>query len=262
MKVGKVDRLGLRLLAGVALVIASGCSTAGWGPAPPNTGGPVSEGHGAPRFVQTTGMKLTAKQKAVEAPPWIRVQDCAIVAISSPARWACPDGKVYTSFQLSRSRTREYVVVAAAQPPIVISPYTPQESTPEPAEKIVLRGVHFDFNKSDIRPQDGAVLDEAAESLKSHPNVSVDVNGYCDSIGGARYNVALSERRSDAVVKYLGDHGIAESRLSPHGYGKTDFVASNSTAEGRAQNRRVELVPTQGQGQGGKVFIMGVPGNQ
>jgi len=261
MKVGTVGRFGLRLLAGAALAIATGCaSTAGWGPPPPNTGAPVSEQQGAPRFVQTTGMTLTGKQMAVVAPPWIRVQDCAIVAISSPSRYACPDGKVYTNFELSRSRTREYVVLAARQSAIEIPPYVSQPSAPEPSEKIVLRGVHFDFNKSNIRPQDGAVLDEAAESLKSHPNVSVDVNGYCDSIGGARYNLKLSERRADAVVRYLGDHGIAESRLSPHGFGKTDFVASNSTDEGRAQNRRVELVPNQGQS--GRVFIMGVPGNQ
>jgi OOP family OmpA-OmpF porin len=89
------------------------------------------------------------------------------------------------------------------------------------------------------------VLDEASETLKAHPNVSVNVNGYCDAIGSVRYNLKLSERRSDAVVKYLADHGVAESRLSPHGYGKTDFVATNKTREGRAQNRRVELVPNQ-----------------
>jgi len=105
--------------------------------------------------------------------------------------------------------------------------------------------VHFDFNKYNIRPEDAAVLDEAAETLKSHPNLSVNVNGYCDAIGSVRYNLKLSERRSNAVVKYLADHGIAEGRLSPHGYGKTDFVATNKTAEGRAQNRRVELVPNQ-----------------
>jgi len=105
--------------------------------------------------------------------------------------------------------------------------------------------VHFDFNKSNIRPQDAAVLDEAAETLKSHPNVSVAVNGYCDSIGSVRYNLRLSERRSNAVVKYLADHGVAEGRMSPHGFGKTDFVATNKTREGRAQNRRVELIPNQ-----------------
>ena len=55
----------------------------------------------------------------------------------------------------------------------------------------------------------------------------------------------LSDRRADAVVDYLVKDGVSESRLHPHGYGKTNFVATNDNAEGRAQNRRVELVPEQ-----------------
>jgi hypothetical protein len=97
--------LGL-LLLGASLLFAPGCaSTAGWGPPPPVTAAPVSTQQGAPRFVQTTGMRLTRAQKEVTAPSWIRVQDCAIVAISSPSRYACPDGKTYTSFQLYRGRS-------------------------------------------------------------------------------------------------------------------------------------------------------------
>lgn len=107
----------------------------------------------------------------------------------------------------------------------------------------MLRGVHFDFNKSNIRPGDAAVLDEAATTLKANPNVTVNVNGYCDAIGGVEYNIKLSERRADAVADYLEQQGIPASRLITHGYGKTDFVATNDTAEGRAQNRRVELLP-------------------
>jgi outer membrane protein OmpA-like peptidoglycan-associated protein len=107
----------------------------------------------------------------------------------------------------------------------------------------VLRGVHFDFNKARIRPGDAAVLDEAASTLKANPNVTVNVNGYCDAIGSEGYNLKLSDRRANAVVNYLVNAGIPSSQLIPHGYGKTDFVAPNNTAEGRAQNRRVELVP-------------------
>jgi OmpA-OmpF porin, OOP family len=75
--------------------------------------------------------------------------------------------------------------------------------------------------------------------------VRVDVNGYTDSIGSADYNLRLSDRRARAVVDYLEKDGVSADRLSPHGYGKTDCVTPNSTAEGRAQNRRVELVPIQ-----------------
>jgi OOP family OmpA-OmpF porin len=105
--------------------------------------------------------------------------------------------------------------------------------------------VHFDFNKANIRPGDAAVLDEAAATLKAHPDVTVDVNGYCDAIGSVEYNLKLSERRAYAVVNYLAEQGIPTDRLVPHGYGKTNFVAPNDTPEGRAQNRRVELVPEQ-----------------
>jgi hypothetical protein len=97
---------GLRLLLGALALFAAGCAlTAGWGPPPPDTGGQVSAQQGAPRFVSTTAMRLTSKQKEVEAPPSIRVQDCTVVAISSPSRWACSNGKVYTSFQLYRGRS-------------------------------------------------------------------------------------------------------------------------------------------------------------
>lgn len=67
----------------------------------------------------------------------------------------------------------------------------------------MLRGVHFDFDKSDIRPGDAAVLDEDVAKLKATPNVSVNVNGYCDAIGSEEYNLRLSDRRADAVVNYL-----------------------------------------------------------
>jgi hypothetical protein len=97
-------RLGL--LLGASVLLASGCaSTAGWGPSPPATAAPVSAQQGAPRFVQTSGMRVTQKQEEVKVPSWIRVQDCAIVAISTPSRYACPDGKVYTGTELYQGRS-------------------------------------------------------------------------------------------------------------------------------------------------------------
>ena len=137
----------------------------------------------------------------------------------------------------------------APPPPPPPPPPTPPPPPPPPpppvAQKLVLRGVNFDFDKAKIRPGDAAVLDEAAATLKQNPNVTVNVNGYTDAIGTEAYNLKLSERRANAVVNYLEQQGIPASQLVPHGYGKTNFVASNDTAEGRAQNRRVELVPVQ-----------------
>ena len=87
------------------------------------------------------------------------------------------------------------------------------------------------------------VLDVSAETLRANPKQRVEVNGYTDAIGSEAYNLRLSKRRAEAVVAYLESKGIAADRLIPQGFGKTNFVATNKTAEGRAQNRRVELIP-------------------
>jgi outer membrane protein OmpA-like peptidoglycan-associated protein len=139
------------------------------------------------------------------------------------------------------------VVEAAAPPPPPPPPPVAEAPPPPPPapKKIVLRGVHFDFDKAKIRPDAEPILDEAADILKQNPSVAVEVNGYCDAIGTVPYNLKLSQRRSAAVVNYLEGKGIPGDRLEPHGYGKTDFVATNKTADGRAQNRRVELIPKQ-----------------
>jgi len=133
--------------------------------------------------------------------------------------------------------------VATATPTPVATPAPTPVPTPVPNEKLVLRGVHFDFDRSDIRPEDEPVLDEAVTVLKSGPQVRLYVDGYCDAIGSDDYNLELSAERSASVVTYLENAGISPGRLVPRGFGKTHFVATNDTDEGRAQNRRVELVP-------------------
>jgi len=110
-------------------------------------------------------------------------------------------------------------------------------------EKLTLRGVHFIYNQSEIRPEDEPLLDEAADTLRAHPNVAIYVDGYCDGRGTDDYNKRLSQHRAEAVAKYLVKAGIESSRLVPRGMGKTNFVATNDTEDGRAQNRRVELIP-------------------
>jgi len=121
-------------------------------------------------------------------------------------------------------------------------PAAPPPPPPPVKEKIVLRGVHFDFNKATIRPEDMPILDQAAETLKEHGTVLVTVEGNTDNIGSDAYNQKLSVRRATAVRDYLAQHGIAESRMTVVGKGASNPVASNDTEDGRAQNRRVELL--------------------
>jgi OOP family OmpA-OmpF porin len=123
-------------------------------------------------------------------------------------------------------------------PPPVPTP----EPTPEPLKRrIVLRGVNFDFDRSDIRADARPVLDHAADILMEQADVQVLVAGHTDSIGSAEYNLGLSIRRAEAVFRYLVNRGIAPERMRTKGFGKTEPVADNSTETGRAQNRRVEL---------------------
>ncbi len=123
-----------------------------------------------------------------------------------------------------------------APPPVAAAPPPPMK------KKIVLRGVNFDFDKYNIRPDAVPILEEAAKTLQDESQLTVAVNGYTDAIGSAEYNQRLSERRANSVKAYLEQLGVAGGRLTAQGFGKTNPVATNDTAEGRAQNRRVELV--------------------
>jgi OOP family OmpA-OmpF porin len=110
-----------------------------------------------------------------------------------------------------------------------------------PAILLTLTGVNFKFDSSDIAPASAQLLNQAVDALNSASAVQVRVVGHTDSVGTDEYNVHLSDRRAKAVVDYLVNHGIAASRLQAEGRGEREPVQSNDTAEGRFQNRRVEL---------------------
>jgi OOP family OmpA-OmpF porin len=107
----------------------------------------------------------------------------------------------------------------------------------------VLRGVNFAFDRHELDGASMATLDVVAETLNQCPSVRATVEGHTDSIGTDEYNQGLSQRRADSVKRYFAGHGVAASRLETRGYGESRPLASNETDEGRAMNRRVELVP-------------------
>ena len=127
-----------------------------------------------------------------------------------------------------------------APAPVAEAP-APAPPPPPIKKKIVLRGVHFDFNKAVIRAADRPVLDEAIATLKAEGGVAVIAEGHTDNVGTEAYNLGLSKRRAAAVRDYLVSGGIAADRIKVEGFGESKPVASNDTADGRAQNRRVEL---------------------
>ena len=109
--------------------------------------------------------------------------------------------------------------------------------------KVALYGIYFDFNKADVKPESDQALGEIAKLLQTRANLKVLVVGHTDTIGGFESNRTLSQRRAEAIVATLTNkHRIDKQRLFPVGVSFASPVATNTTEEGRAKNRRVELV--------------------
>ena len=113
----------------------------------------------------------------------------------------------------------------------------------EASGRVALYGIYFDTNRADVKPESLPALQQVAILLKQNPKLSLLVVGHTDNVGGFDANMTLSQRRAEAVFKALtSEHGVAATRLRAVGVGMSAPVASNATEDGRAKNRRVELV--------------------
>ena len=155
--------------------------------------------------------------------------------------------------QIPGTTTRRVRRVAQAPPPpdlrtVSRDYYPPPYSVPPPPpppkviDKITLM-IHFDIDKSDIRKSDEAELKRGIDFVKKYPGSKVRVEGHTDSVGTDKYNQKLSERRAEAVKNYLVQEGAVDaSKITSVGHGETRPVASNETKQGKAQDRRVEIL--------------------
>ena len=107
--------------------------------------------------------------------------------------------------------------------------------------KVDLYGIYFDTDKATLKDESTSVLEQVRALLEARPQLQLVVAGHTDAEGGDDHNMALSARRAEAVVAWLGEHGIDVSRLRAEGHGESRPVANNATGEGRALNRRVEI---------------------
>lgn len=107
-------------------------------------------------------------------------------------------------------------------------------------------GILFPTGKYTLNPQAQADLSRFAVSLKENPGTNVQIYGFTDNTGSFAVNQRLSGQRADAVMSYLANSGVSPTRLSAEGIPMADYVASNDTPAGRAQNRRVEIYITAG----------------
>ncbi len=108
--------------------------------------------------------------------------------------------------------------------------------------KIVTYAITFETGKADLKPESMVEILRVAKLMKENPGLEFEVQGHCDSTGSDKVNDPLSQKRAEAIVAALVEQDIAETRLSPVGKGSHAPIASNSTEEGRAKNRRVEFV--------------------
>jgi OOP family OmpA-OmpF porin len=154
------------------------------------------------------------------------------------------DGKVTLGDNATAFRGTEYAAILACY-------YLPAKAKVEKAAVesdrtawVIASDYLFDFDKSVIKKKYYSKLDEIAVMIKKDPKLKVEVQGHTDSVGSDKYNMGLSKRRANAVRDYLiKKGGIAADRLTAVGFGESKPVAPNTTTEGRAKNRRVELLP-------------------
>jgi peptidoglycan-associated lipoprotein len=101
--------------------------------------------------------------------------------------------------------------------------------------------IHFDFDKSVIRPDDAGVLDQKVAILRANPNLRIRISGHCDERGSAEYNLALGNRRANASKQYLVSHGVEAARIETVSYGEERPIAQGHDESAWAQNRRDEF---------------------
>ena len=132
--------------------------------------------------------------------------------------------------------------VAPPPPPVVAPVAPPAPPAPPAATKVTYAAdAFFDFNKSVIKPEGKAKLDDLVGKIKDINLEVIIAVGHTDAVGSDAYNQKLSIRRSEAVKAYLVSKGIEKNRVYTEGKGEKQPVADNKTSEGRAKNRRVEI---------------------
>jgi outer membrane protein OmpA-like peptidoglycan-associated protein len=152
-----------------------------------------------------------------------------------------PDYPLMLSWKLGQGSRLQVIKITY---PAEKKPSAPKmEQDLEEKKKVEIYGIYFDFASDRLKPESTPVLDEIAQVMEKHPDWKLSVSGHTDNIGGDAYNLDLSKRRAAAVKQALVTrYHIAPDRLTTDGYGASRPVDTNDTLEGRARNRRVELM--------------------
>jgi OmpA-OmpF porin, OOP family len=168
------------------------------------------------------------------------------------AKMSREQGDVYAAVLVAELSTREppraaaVVIVAETKPlekgMVVIDVPTLERQLLQDG-KATIYAITFDFDQAKIKPESKVQLDQIAKLLADHADIKLSINGHTDNQGAPDYNHTLSQRRADAVVAALvAGYGVSAERLTAQGFGASTPLTGNDTEEGRAKNRRVELI--------------------
>jgi outer membrane protein OmpA-like peptidoglycan-associated protein len=177
---------------------------------------------------------------------WKAVEDIAWFSIAPDK--GTGNGQIMVTFKENKANATRVgqIFVTSGELSQTIS-LTQDRTTPPPIpieRNVILKGVNFHSGSSELTDDSFVILDEAAASLAFYPDVEVEIQGHTDSTGSLALNNRLSLARAETVKTYLINKGIAENRMTVKGFGPASPIAPNDTAEGRAQNRRIEFSRT------------------
>ncbi len=157
-----------------------------------------------------------------------------------------PNEKIFISLFIIGSYDGPKVVLSVIEPKAMETGLVTaemMEAQIKQTGKVAIYSIYFDFDKADIKSESKPTIEEIAKLLKRNPSLKLYIVGHTDNVGNFEYNIKLSERRAEAVVRELVEkYGISKDRLRAYGVGPLCPVSTNETEEGRANNRRVELV--------------------
>jgi OmpA-OmpF porin, OOP family len=154
--------------------------------------------------------------------------------------------KAYDTYVSCRTEDAKKMAKEATKMAKALCPAKPKPISMMPSDKVIDKftlTINFDFDKSNIRNKDKEQLKQAIDFVKKYKGHKIKIEGHTDWIGTEKYNQGLSERRAEATTKYLVEKGSVPAKsISSAGYGELKPIASNKTRDGRAKNRRVEIL--------------------
>jgi len=247
-------RASLTLTAALMLVVAAGCHKKTPPPPPPPAPAPVAPAANKPVINYFTAEPTTVSSGQPSSLRW-SVTDATSVEMDNGIGQGSPNGRraVYptgtTTYNMTATgpggTTDGQATVTVSAPPA--PPPAPAQAAPTAAEILArqVQDIHFDYDKSDIRPEDQPTLQADANALKTifsmDPNFLVTIEGHCDERGSAEYNIGLGDRRASATKDALVALGVPGDKVKTVSYGKERPLCTDATEDCYARNRRAHF---------------------